>query len=91
MNARQLATLKANEAAYRSAQRRINKQVEQDSQSQTIGAYVGYNADSGLHLVAVKGGGLINARSLSNAGQQVGDNVAIAYSGMTAYMRALSR
>jgi len=91
MNAKQLATLKANDAAYRSAQRRINKQLEQDGQSQTIGSYIGYNADIGLHQVVVKGGGIINARSLSNAGQQVGDNVAIAYSGMTAYMRALSR
>lgn len=91
MNAKELAILKANSAALTSVQRRVNQQIDRDGQVQTIGAYVGYNADLGTHQVQVPGGGMVEVRSLSNAGQQTGDTVAIAYSGMTAYMRALSR
>lgn len=70
------------EANFRYVQRQLDFRRAQVVKQKTSGRYVGYAGD-GTYKIKLLNGGIIKARSINNAGNQVGDRVTVAESGKT--------
>lgn len=74
----QIATLTSDRSWHNWAQRRISRVYTDTEVLESSGEYVSYNADTGGHTVKTLSGKTIEGvESLTNAGQEAGQRVAL--------------
>jgi len=90
LNIRDLSALKSAQAIDRYLQRQLEAQRGRDRQS-SGGEYLGYDADTGLHSVELPDGGIVQGGSITTAGLESGDSVAVGRSGVYGRLKAMPR
>lgn len=90
MNIRDLSALKTAQALDRYLQRQLEAQRGRDRAANS-GEYRGYDANTGLHSVELPDGGVVQGGSITTAGLESGDSVAVGRSGVYGKFKAMPR